>query len=105
MNLQELDKVVEIINHLGDKTLQGFIAYLGMNFAAKAMGYGVLIYFVHCMKKVSLSVARTISSKSAYGQVLERIRDTLNIGTSGPLCDSEIRAVIRKVEELSKGKS
>jgi hypothetical protein len=100
MNLQELEKVTEIINNLGDKTLEGLTIFIGANFIIDLISYGVGVLFLVLSFKLINPVLSTIFINQKAILALRALRDMLKVGCPGALVDSEIDEIVKAVKKL-----
>jgi len=96
--MQELEKVGEIINGLGDKAGDGLATYLGFNFAIDVVGYAVgaaaLLIGYKLISPISKGAAEVITADIA----LKRIRTLVGVGSPGPITKDEIREIEIKIK-------
>lgn len=93
MDIQQLELVMNTILKLGEAGGVAFYAWLFLDKLVPTIAW--LIAFFMCYK-----LALLVHGQYLVVRVFQQIRDLLNIGSTGYLVDSEIRAVYEKVVEL-----
>lgn len=102
MKLDELSKVAEIVNWLGQNAEKSFFAYLGTTIISDLIGYGVgLVAIVSFYKTVLYLVDAVQLVNRGLSPIIE-LRDVLGIDCEGVVTDREIKEFKEKVKELQK---
>lgn len=104
MDIEELNKVAEIINSLGESASDGFLYWLGADVLIEIIGYAVLICVVVIASRLVKDVFSTVDYDDKNYKFVQFLRDEMGVGSSGPIIDSERDGMIefvRKAKEES----
>lgn len=99
MNLKELEKVSDIINNLGEQSLEGLLYYLGFDMFTTIIGYVIVLILVICVYKISNKLIQNLVQPIS---ILKEIREILEIGRPGELTNSETEEIVDKIKMLKR---
>jgi len=100
MNAEELATVTEIIGSLGDNAVTGLTYYIGANLVTEFIAYGVGICAIFAGYKAVCKIGDMISANGRSELTLRNVRDTLGVGSSGYVSESETAQILNKINQL-----
>jgi hypothetical protein len=87
--MEELTKIIELINSLGESAGEAFWVYIGYRLAVSALGYIVLLVAIFVGYKLSFRIVNVVKETSANTLFIQRLRSILGAGSPGYLTDRE----------------
>lgn len=100
MNLQELEKVAEIISNMGDQALDGLTYWLIASVGMDLVTSSILVLFLFGLYAVVNKIINSFGDSSK----LQQLRDELGVGCPGHLTDSEWKEVLKMIRSF-RGKT
>lgn len=102
MNLQELDKVIELINGLGDAASDGFVYWLWLQVFNMVWPSLIFLVVVWVVYKLVSPFTFNLMATSRATKLADALKAELGVGSAGDLTNGEGTRVLHEVRILKR---